>query len=482
MKQLCRAYYLNNQFKPFCKKWLNRISLFGTVLIMMVAILGSIADTACAAMNSNSNTTAGLMTYSGSEDTPQYRQLQGNTYGPETGAVNTGGTDVAQKGPFLSVVVKAAPSWMANINPARVGEKIMVTLDTNGRLAAQVWTPGSGWGNETVLLAIPDSWQDTDFQRGVCQPFDVAYSSYEAIVVAANYDDTTAANNLIMWRWNGSNWDNSPITGFGTGVANGVKWLRMESNPVYANAVFPALATFDSGERIEVRVGFDVTNGSPANAWGASWETPVQAYANAAYESFDIAFEQQSGVLRLFQSDTAARQTPQYYTWLGGNTWTTGATIVTLNQGANATFNGIFRAVPQPNVASFWGSQLAPNFDGSTVYGDLSGYANVVSSNAFRWGLATWMCPASIGSQQGLYYEQKIPWAASFNGTSSFGDLASFANIVSSNSYRWAMSAWICPTTIGSAQTLFYEDKSPPAASFNGASSYGDLSEYANIV
>ncbi len=238
------SYHLNKPFKPFLKGWLKTISLLGAVLLIAISFNVQLKD-------ANAGTTQGVFVYSGSEDTPAFRQINtnGTTWGGEQSAQGTAKDTINQKGPFLWVVVKVAPSWITSIDPSRAGEKVMVCLDTQGRLVAQVYSNGV-WGAEQTLLGTGQSESNpqmtdgdlntgSDYVRGTYRPFDIAYSSNLAVVVALNPNTpATGSSNLLYWRYNGNTTNgNTPgwvdtsgaPQSFGDNSNNTIRYLRMRA-------------------------------------------------------------------------------------------------------------------------------------------------------------------------------------------------------------------------------------------------------------
>src|SRR5581483_3044195 len=94
--------------------------------------------------SANFTTTTGNVSYVGNETRPVYQTFSASctAYGTAAYAQDTkNGQDVPYNGVTTWTVLKQEPSWGNHPN-----EKILVTMDSQCRIVAQVWN-GSSWGN-----------------------------------------------------------------------------------------------------------------------------------------------------------------------------------------------------------------------------------------------------------------------------------------------------------------------------------------------
>ncbi|MDO8756857.1 MAG: hypothetical protein Q7J64_02500, partial [Elusimicrobiota bacterium] len=134
--------------------------------------------------------TEALVVYQKSESKPLVRDLQRSP--SLTWLSSATASDLSDSGTAGEIVwnrVVAAPWWTDS-----AGEKVLVTLDHNATLKAQVWN-GSSWGAATTLTT------NLDNTRLYMRPFDVAYSSNVAIVVYANGVVTANGSQLAYQTW-----------------------------------------------------------------------------------------------------------------------------------------------------------------------------------------------------------------------------------------------------------------------------------------
>ncbi len=201
-----------------------------------------------------------------------------------------GGTVDWDKGPVTYAIIKSAPSWSSN-----AGQKVLVTLDTQCRIIAQVYDPNNQtWGEPEWINSDLIETDKATFNYGTYRFFDVAYSSETPVIFYANRTNALATNNLGYKTWTGSDWDNT-INAPGNGDPGQVVWVKAVTNPVVSKSTEVAVVTMDNAYDVQAIIyngfGFVQTSTRMFTA---------DTINSANYTSWDIAYEQNSGQLRVW--------------------------------------------------------------------------------------------------------------------------------------------------------------------------------------
>ncbi|MBI4346816.1 MAG: hypothetical protein HY553_08165, partial [Elusimicrobia bacterium] len=238
-------------------------------------------------------------------------------------------------------------------------EKVLATLDVEGRLKVQVWTEAGGW---SAPLELANGLAGVAAYR----PFDVAYErkSGRAVIFYAN-------SNIPRYNiWDGTTW---LFGGTGAAMPTGAPaqsgtpwWIRAEANPD-PNSDEIVVATLDNAATPDLR----------AYVWdGSSFiselllEDTAEATAanNPITQVFDLAWESQSGRCMVIWGDNNSTTYPntgekmlRYRIWdTGPNTW--GSETNTPDQDSDTPDIRWVRAVGDPRsnriimASSFWRS------------------------------------------------------------------------------------------------------------------------------
>ncbi|WP_406655737.1 VWA domain-containing protein [Methanolobus sp. ZRKC2] len=223
----------------------------------------------------------------------RYQVWDGNSWSSESATVGTnpGAGDVG---------------WLELASSPDSDEIILVTLDDERDIRAQVWD-GSSWGNSTT---ITNNARATSYK---C--FDVVYEqgTGRAMVVWSDRTD----NDVKYVIWNGSSW--SSAIDIDSSLSERVYWVKMAADPNSNNIIMV------SQDR-----GYDVYN----NTWdGSSWtsrgriETYTETYGRRA---MDVAYEQSSGTGMVVWGDGGS--TPKYKTW-DGSSWSSESSASSIGGG-----------------------------------------------------------------------------------------------------------------------------------------------------
>jgi hypothetical protein len=163
--------------------------------------------------------------------------------------------------------------------PAGRNEKILVTLDNQGNLQAQVWTSGSGWGSVRTLA--------TGLDLVVrYRPFDVEYerATGKAVVFYAN------SNVPSYQTWDGSSWNSGTFPNVSqTGQPWWIKAKR-NPNPVGNDIMIAALDATATGPNLWAYT-WNGTSVPAHTAVKLSSGVVAPAITTPNWENFDIAWE-----------------------------------------------------------------------------------------------------------------------------------------------------------------------------------------------
>ncbi|HOW89321.1 MAG TPA: hypothetical protein PL037_03490, partial [Elusimicrobiales bacterium] len=284
--------------------------------------------------------TEGNLVYSGADVRPVYSTYTVSGWSQPYLATETASSGDLEKGVPTYVVIKSAPSWSARPN-----EKIMMVLDTQCRLTAQVWN-GSAWGPSEVIQGDFTDTEKNTFGRGAYRYFDFAFyrdgsGNDKAIVVFPNAASSVDYQELKYKTWDGSAWD-SEETIFGyNGDNNGpvARWIRMESAPLVTRSTEVVMVLLDSRSDITGRVW----DGTDWGGNGVREQTMTTGSEANTLRTFDIAYEQLSGKLRAWYS--SGGNVPQGATWDGTTQLWDNTTVDAPNMGVDQYH---YLAVPQP--------------------------------------------------------------------------------------------------------------------------------------
>lgn len=181
---------------------------------------------------------------------PKYRIWNGSSWGPELDSLEEGTQPVC---------------WVVLASNPKSDEILMVTLDWNNDIWAQVWD-GDSWGNNiSIEVNAPDN---------AYQCFDVAYESQSGYGFIAWADNSF---NLKYRRWKG-NWS-EPEASWGLSPGT-TRFIKLASEP---NSDYILAARLDDSSEIAARV------------WdGSLWGVTEQITTNAKTidrRCFDVAWE-----------------------------------------------------------------------------------------------------------------------------------------------------------------------------------------------
>lgn len=209
--------------------------------------------------------------------TPRYR-LWNSSLSNEQSASSITGTQVWH-------VLRSSPT---------VNENILGVLGTTNVISAQVWN-GTGWSSAQQL--------SSNAGGASTRPFDIGYeqSTGRALAVYRKTSQPTVPGYRI---WNGS-WSSEASTGaVGTGA---LRWVRLIEKPSSPELI---LMTLDSASDLYAQV------------WnGSSWSMVTlleSTVESPSYQSFDGAYEQQSGHAVLVWAERDSN-TPEYVIWNGSS-------------------------------------------------------------------------------------------------------------------------------------------------------------------
>ncbi|ABE52398.1 DUF7594 domain-containing protein [Methanococcoides burtonii] len=288
------------------------------------------------------------------EGVARYRVWNGALWSPasSTDATNPGAGNVC---------------WVEIVSKPYSDEMMLVTLDDDNDIRAQVWN-GSGWGN---LITITNS----AAAYGYYQCFDVGYEqqSGDAMVIWAE------SNGDIRSRvWNGVSWENES-TIFDLGVPIGY-WIKIATDPNSDNAI---VGVEDDGMDIHVSM------------WNSTSWTPLTEIEDDCYEYskriFDVAFEGSSGDAMVVWGDST--NTPKYLVWNGSNWGAEGSSSSLASSGYTRWVN------LESNVDSDEISLITS--DGSS------------DINVQKWNGDSWNVPYEVEISSSRYYEVSdivYPW------------------------------------------------------------------------
>ena len=175
-------------------------------------------------------------------------------------------------------------------------EKILGLQDGDIDVSAQVWD-GDSWGAVTEFTT---SASDAATRRG----FDIAYeqSSGRAVAVYRSQNNLTVPSYRI---WNGTGWTAEART-LSIGAGN-INWMRLVPKPSSNEMI---LVTMDAN----LDIWAQVWNGT---AWNSNISLEIST-ENVAYQTFDVAYEQQTGrAIAAWQNSTLS--TPMYRIWNSTN-------------------------------------------------------------------------------------------------------------------------------------------------------------------
>jgi archaellum component FlaF (FlaF/FlaG flagellin family) len=217
-----------------------------------------------------------VVVYSDGTSLPKYLVWNGRSV-TQTGAVQPIGTGV--------------PRWVVLASDPNSDEIVLVTLDTNRDIYAQVWD-GDSWGNVILL--------ESNAETRSLQCYDAVYeaSSGRAMVVWADRFSSQPRYRI----WDGSSWSAENAAN-DVGSSN-IYWVKLASEQ-WSNRIL--LGTLDSANDINVQTW----NGSQ---WGSVLEVTIVA-ENDLRRTFDVAFERSSGIGMISYGENNDR--PRYRTCSG---------------------------------------------------------------------------------------------------------------------------------------------------------------------
>ncbi|MFN0117549.1 MAG: hypothetical protein ACKVQC_04550, partial [Elusimicrobiota bacterium] len=297
----------------------NFVSFFLKTFLVFISLISL--------LNKNSfATTEGHLISAGGDVRVTISSFTGTTWDTGYKGAETAPGSEPNKGVITHVVVKSAPS-----GGDRPNEKIMVTLDSQCRLVAQVWD-GTQWGN---VQSLTDDFTDTDksnFGFGIYRFFDVAYSSNAATIFFPHPTNTLGTNHMQFVTWDGASW--SGATTWGTNDAGRIYWVRAEKCPLVSRSTEVAVVTIDANN--------DISGATFNGSAFANTRTFTSTAEYSTLRNFDIAYEQLSGDLYVWYG-IDGNTTPQGDLW-NGSAWSTPAAADGSNMGVDSSW---FRAVPQ---------------------------------------------------------------------------------------------------------------------------------------
>jgi hypothetical protein len=184
---------------------------------------------------------------------PKYRIWNGTSWGPQSDSLEVG---------------TGAICWLVLASNPQSDEILMVTLDWNNDIWAQVWN-GTAWGNNiSIEVNAPDN---------AYPCFDAAYESQSGYGFIAWADNSF---NLKYRRWKGNwtepeaNWGLSPGT---------TRFVKLASEP---NSDYILAARLDDSSEIAARVW-------DGSSWGSSKVVTPSPKTNT-YACFDVTWETKS--------------------------------------------------------------------------------------------------------------------------------------------------------------------------------------------
>lgn len=249
-------------------------------------------------------------------------------------------------------------NWVSLAVDPNSDEMILVTLDDQKDIRAQVWS-GSSWGNAEL---ITNNARTTSYQ---C--FDVAYEQSSGRAIVSWSDSDTGE---VMYKiWNGNSWSSSAMMYMPDAR---VYWIKMAADPT-SNDIL--LAAQDNDHDIHL------------TAWdGSAWLAPTEIETNVydySRRSVDIAFEHSDGNGIIAWGDSSS--TPRYCIW-DGSSFSTPASASSLG-GSGSTY---------------W-VQLTPDPVSDDIFlmsSDGNSDLNIQEWNGSSWGIVT-----EVETSSTRYYE-----------------------------------------------------------------------------
>lgn len=200
------------------------------------------------------------------------------------------GEAITQTGSVLPIG-SGVPRWIVLASDPNSDEIILMTLDTNRDIYAQVWN-GNSWGNVQLL--------ELSAETNTRQCFDAAYES-------------TSGRALVVWAdsrqrrpqyriWTGSSWT-IEASANDVGSSN-IYWIRLASEPGSDRIL---MGTLDRANDVNVQI------------WtGSFWGTNLEVTRGAESDNrrtFDVAFEGSSGIGMISYGESNDR--PRFRTCTG---------------------------------------------------------------------------------------------------------------------------------------------------------------------
>lgn len=224
-----------------------------------------------------------LMVYGDGTSLPKYLVWDGKSI-TQTGSVLPIGTGV--------------PRWIVLAPNPGSDEIVLMTLDTNRDIYAQVWD-GSNWGNQILL--------ENNAQTSTRQDFDAAYEyqSNRALVAWAE-----RGNNRPQYRiWNGGwNSEASAINGVGN-----IRWVKLASDPSSNKILMGTLTRAGNRNRLAVQIW-------DGSSWG-NWSEVDNSVERSNRRDFDVAWEGYTGKGLVVYGDRNINY-PVYWNWSSAAGWT----------------------------------------------------------------------------------------------------------------------------------------------------------------
>ncbi len=195
------------------------------------------------------------------------------------------GRAVTQTG-IVQPIGSGIPWWVVLASDPNSDEIVLVTLDTNRDIYAQVWD-GNSWGNVVLL--------ESNSETRTLQGFDVVYegTSGRAMVVWSDRFSSRPQYRI----WDGSAW--SPEYSANNVGSSNIYWVKLASER-WSNRIL--LGTLDSANDVNVQTW----NGTQ---WGSVLEVTRFAKSDL-FRTFDVAFERSSGIGMISYSENNDR--PRY--------------------------------------------------------------------------------------------------------------------------------------------------------------------------
>ncbi len=277
---------------PKSSGWLAKVSR--VLIFTMVSVLSYQVYYAYASIGS------GQMVYNNNTTTPQARTytVSSNTFAAGI-ATAAGGT----------------PSWIKVVAGTVRYESVVAYVDTGNTLRILYWN-GSAWS-----AAAPHNWTAALGASGASgRGFDIAVEKLSGDIIVA-YTTNAAGTEINSYRWDGSTWT-GPTAYDSARLTGTVRFIKMESKP---NSDDIGLIMADTNNDLSAAIWTGTTNtfGNPPSAALSTSASFIVAGAVDA-ESFDLAYESQTGDLLVVWANDAIA-TGVYYNTFSGGAWGTTA-------------------------------------------------------------------------------------------------------------------------------------------------------------